>query len=67
VRRQEQAFGVPIAAILMLCAAFVLYKRNIQKKTGKMTEPVAAQNAQPELVQNESFLGTSFTTVRFST
>jgi hypothetical protein len=43
--------GVPIAAILMLCAAFVLYKPNIQKKNGKMTESVAAQNAQPELVQ----------------
>jgi hypothetical protein len=43
--------GVPIASILMLWAAFVLYKRNRQKKNGKMTESVAAQNAQPELVQ----------------
>jgi hypothetical protein len=44
---------VPIAAILMLCAAFVLYKPNIQKNNGKMTESVTAQNAQPELVQTK--------------
>jgi hypothetical protein len=43
--------GIPIAVILVLCAAFVLYRRNRQKKTGKMTEPVDSQNAQPELVQ----------------